>query len=156
MSEKETVVADINEIMRILPHRYPFLLVDKLVEFSETGGTTIKNFTINEEFFKGHFPNNPVVPAVLLIECMAQSAAIIAIKVLEKKGDNKPKAVLFTGIDSAKFRKPVVPGDVYKVKVKLTKTKMRLLFAEIEGFVDDVKVNECKISALLYDRDSQK
>ena len=102
---------DINEIMNVLPHRYPFLLIDRVVSF-DTNETLVatKNVTINEPFFQGHFPGHPVMPGVLSIEAMAQTAALLAFKSL---GITKPEdhVVYFVGIDQARFKKPVVPGD---------------------------------------------
>ncbi|MEE8268915.1 MAG: 3-hydroxyacyl-ACP dehydratase FabZ, partial [Nitrospinaceae bacterium] len=112
---------DINEIKKIIPHRYPFLLVDKIIECDDDSQIVgIKSVTMNEPFFQGHFPDFPVMPGVLIVEAMAQVACILAMRVLKKEGYS---SVLFTGIDSVKFRKPVVPGDV--LRLELTKTKQR-------------------------------
>ena len=102
---------DINEIMKVLPHRYPFLLIDRVVSFDPNKTlVAIKNVTINEPFFQGHFPGHPVMPGVLIIEAMAQTAALLAFKSLDI---TKPEdqVVYFVGIDKARFKKPVVPGD---------------------------------------------
>ena len=111
--------ADIARIMQLLPHRYPFLLIDRLVDLDgEQSGTGIKNVTINEPFFQGHFPGKPVMPGVLLIEAMAQTAGAL---VLEHLGDEHAgKLVFFMSIDKARFRKPVVPGDTVRFHVKLS------------------------------------
>jgi beta-hydroxyacyl-ACP dehydratase FabZ len=112
---------DINEIKKIIPHRYPFLLVDKIIECDDdTNIVGIKCVTMNEPFFQGHFPEFPVMPGVLIVEAMAQVACILAMRVLKKEGS---ASVFFTGIDGVKFRKPVVPGDV--LRLELTKTKQR-------------------------------
>ncbi|WP_457641893.1 3-hydroxyacyl-ACP dehydratase FabZ [Persephonella sp.] len=109
MSEKVSF-QDVQEIKKILPHRYPFLLIDRILELDiETPKIkALKNVTINEEFFNGHFPDFPVMPGVLIIEAMAQAGAYMMMK---KAGDEKNYTVLFASIESAKFRKPVVPGD---------------------------------------------
>lgn len=108
---------DINEIMKILPHRYPFLLVDRIEEL-ETGKRIvgIKNVTVNEPFFPGHFPGHPVMPGVLLIEALAQVAAILAY--VSSDESVRSKVTYFVGIDSARFRKPVVPGDQLRLELE--------------------------------------
>jgi 3-hydroxyacyl-[acyl-carrier-protein] dehydratase len=108
---------DIQEILGLLPHRYPFLLIDKVVEF-ERGKrlVAIKNVTMNEPFFQGHFPNYPIMPGVLVIEAMAQAGAII---MMNEIPDREKKLAVFTGIEKAKFRRPVVPGDQLRVDGKL-------------------------------------
>ena len=110
---------DINKIQEILPHRYPFLLIDKVIEYvPDLSAHAIKCVTINEPFFQGHFPEFPVMPGVLIIESLAQVACILGIKIMKKEGQS---SVFFTGIDGAKFRKPVVPGD--QLRLELTKVK---------------------------------
>jgi len=108
---------DINEIMKILPHRYPFLLVDRIVEM-ETGKRIVgtKNVTVNEPFFPGHFPGHPVMPGVLIIEAMAQVAAILAY--VSSDDSVRSKVTYFVGIDNARFRKPVVPGDQLRIELE--------------------------------------
>ena len=138
---------DINEIKKIIPHRYPFLLVDKIIECDmDSRIVGIKNVTANEPFFQGHFPEFPVMPGVLIIEALAQVACILGIKILDKEG---PSAVFFTGIDKAKFRRPVVPGD--QLRLELTKIKQRGTFFRFEGkaFVEDALATECTIQAML-------
>ncbi len=105
--------ADVLEIKDILPHRYPFLLIDRIIELDipNLKVRALKNVTVNEEFFNGHFPNYPVMPGVLIIEAMAQAGAYLMIKKLKAEGADGNFTVLFAGIDSAKFRKPVRPGD---------------------------------------------
>jgi len=111
---------DINEILKILPHRYPFLLVDRIVEF-EAGKMAkgIKNVTINEPFFQGHFPGHPIMPGVLLIEAMAQVGGILAFK----SANVENKVVYFMGIDKARFRKPVMPGDRVELLLNVVKNR---------------------------------
>ncbi len=111
---------DIQEILEILPHRYPFLLVDKIVEL-ELGVSArgIKNVTINEPFFQGHFPGHPIMPGVLLIESMAQVAGVLALKT----AGSKDKVIYFMGIDKARFRRPVMPGDTLTIDVSVNKIR---------------------------------
>ena len=138
---------DINEIKKIIPHRYPFLLVDKIIECDfESRIVGIKNVTVDEPFFQGHFPEFPVMPGVLIIEALAQTACILGLKILKLEGQG---SVFFTGIDAAKFRKPVVPGD--QLRMELTKVKQRKSLFRFEGkaFVDDVLATECTIQAMM-------
>lgn len=138
---------DITEIKKILPHRYPFLLVDKIIECDmDSRIIGIKNVSANEPFFQGHFPEFPIMPGVLIIEALAQTACILGSKILNEEGRH---AVLFTGIDKAKFRKPVVPGD--QLRLELTKTKQRgtLFRFDGEAFVGDDLTTECTIQAIL-------
>jgi 3-hydroxyacyl-[acyl-carrier-protein] dehydratase len=112
----------IAEIMRILPHRYPFLLVDRVIEVDpDKRIVAIKNVSINEPFFNGHFPGAPVMPGVLTIEAMAQAGAILGL--LEKKADLSKSLVYFMGIDEAKFRRPIVPGDQMRIVVEVLRRK---------------------------------
>ncbi len=110
---------DINQIKEYLPHRYPLLLVDRVLDW-EAGKqiTTIKNVTINEEFFNGHFPHKPVMPGVLMIEALAQSAALLAFLTMGQKPDDNA-VVYFVGIDGARFKRPVEPGDQLKMQVEI-------------------------------------
>ncbi len=138
---------DINEIKKIIPHRYPFLLVDKIIECDDDSQIVgIKSVTMNEPFFQGHFPDFPVMPGVLIVEAMAQVACILALRVLKKEGHS---SVYFTGIDSVKFRKPVVPGDV--LRLELTKTKQRGELFRFDGkaLVEDQVVTQGSIQAIL-------
>jgi beta-hydroxyacyl-ACP dehydratase FabZ len=138
---------DINEIKKIIPHRYPFLLVDKIIECDDDSRIVgIKSVTINEPFFQGHFPEFPVMPGVLIVEAMAQVACILAMRVLKKEGSS---SVFFTGIDGVKFRKPVVPGDV--LRLELTKTKQRGELFRFDGkvLVDEKVVTQGSIQAVL-------
>lgn len=142
---------DIEEIRKLLPHRYPFLLVDRVIELEEERIVTIKNVTINEEFFNGHFPGKPIMPGVLQVEAMAQSGCLMLMK--NKVDDPENSLLVFTGIQSAKFRKQVVPGDQLKMEVKLT--GMRRNFATMEGkaSVDGKVVCELIASAAIVSRD---
>jgi len=140
--------ADILQIMRCLPHRYPFLLVDRIVDIrGDESGVGVKNITINEPQFMGHFPERPVMPGVLLIEAMAQTAGVM---VMRAQGEiEKPKLVYFMTIDSAKFRKPVTPGD--RVEFHMTKTaqKRNIWWYQGRALVDGALVAEATISAMM-------
>jgi 3-hydroxyacyl-[acyl-carrier-protein] dehydratase len=125
---------DIQEILGLLPHRYPFLLIDRVVEF-ERGKrlVAIKNVTFNEPFFQGHFPGYPIMPGVLVIEAMAQAGAII---MLNEIPDREKKLAVFTGIERAKFRCPVTPGDQLRIEVEVLAFRSRLGRMEAKAFVD--------------------
>lgn len=138
---------DINEIKKIIPHRYPFLLVDKILECDDDSHIVgLKSVTMNEPFFQGHFPEFPVMPGVLIVEAMAQVACILAMRVLKKEGH---ASVFFTGIDGVKFRKPVVPGDV--LRLELTKTKQRGELFRFDGkaLVEEQVVTQGSLQAVL-------
>ena len=138
---------DIDEIKRIIPHRYPFLLVDRVIECDmESRIVGIKNVTTNEPFFQGHFPDFPIMPGVLIIEALAQVGCILALKILKKEGHG---SVFFTGIDNAKFRQPVRPGD--QLKLELIKIKERGTLFRFQGnaYVMDKLVAECTLQAIL-------
>ena len=123
----------IKEILNLLPHRYPFLLVDKILEQEENKIIGVKNVTINEPFFQGHFPGHPVMPGVLIIEAMAQVGGVL----MFSKEENRGKIPLFAGIDKARFKKPVHPGDQLKIKVEIIKTIKGIGKAKAEAYVDD-------------------
>ncbi len=149
--EKKTLdSADIMRIMELLPHRYPFLMVDRIVDMDgDNSAVGIKNVSANEPHFMGHFPNQPVMPGVLLIEGMAQTAGALCV---HSRGDSgTPKLVYFMTIDKVKFRKPVLPGD--QVRYHMTKIRNRTNIWKFEGvaMVDDTKVAEAEISAMLVD-----
>src|SRR5689334_23104725 len=113
-------ILDINEIRGILPHRYPFLLVDRIVEMEPERIVGIKNVTGNEPFFQGHFPDFPVMPGVLIVEAMAQVAGVLVLKSMENRDQ---KLVLLVAIENARFRRPVVPGDTLRMEMKVIKRK---------------------------------
>ena len=131
-------VLDINMIQRILPHRYPFLLVDRIVEVAETRVVGLKNVTINEPFFQGHFPGHPIMPGVLILEAMAQVGGVAALTAKENIG----KLAYFLSINNAKFRKPVVPGDILRIEVDLLKAKMGIIQTRAVAKVDGNVVTE--------------
>lgn len=142
---------DVNEIMKVLPHRYPFLLVDKVIEM-EPGQriVAIKNVSINEPFFPGHFPGHPVMPGVLIIEAMAQVAAILAY--ISSGTDAASKVVYFTGIDNARFRKPVVPGDQLRFELDVIACKRGIWMFTAKAFVDGKLVTEADLKATFADK----
>jgi len=149
--QEENNIVNIEEIIDVMPHRYPFLLVDKVKEIVKNESAVgIKNVTFNEPHFMGHFPNKPIMPGVLIVEAMAQTACILVIK----SGDFNPKdkLVYFMSIESVKFRKPVVPGDVLELEVKILQNKgMVWKFSGI-GRVDGKKVTEATFSAMIVDK----
>ena len=145
----ETKVYHIEEIMQMLPHRYPFLLVDRLeVEIPGEKGIGTKNVTMNEEFFQGHFPRNPVMPGVLQVEAMAQTAGAIVISAIENFAENK-KSVLFMSIDGVKFRKPVKPGDQLKMYVEKIRERRNIYVFKGQSLVDGQVVSEAEFTAMI-------
>jgi 3-hydroxyacyl-[acyl-carrier-protein] dehydratase len=138
---------DILRLLRLLPHRYPFLLVDKIIDVDgDNSAVGIKNVTINEPHFQGHFPEQPVMPGVLIVEAMAQTAGAICIN---KIGGEKPSLVYFMTIDNAKFRRPVIPGDRLELRVTKLKQRSNIWRYACEAFVDGAKVAEAEIAAML-------
>jgi len=133
---------DINEIKKYLPHRYPFLLVDKIIDIEEPKITGIKCVTANEPFFQGHFPEMPVMPGVLIIEALAQTCGILALR----KEENRGKIAFFASIANAKFRKPVVPGDTLILEVEITKYRAgKIVQAHGVARVEDAVVAEADL-----------
>lgn len=145
----ENKVYQIEEIMEMLPHRYPFLLVDRL-EVEETGvrGVGLKNVTMNEEFFQGHFPGNPIMPGVLQVEAMAQTAGAIVVEALEDY-KNRKIGVFFMSIDGVKFRKPVKPGDQLKIHVEKINSRGNISVFKGQCKVDDKVVSEAEFKAMI-------
>jgi 3-hydroxyacyl-[acyl-carrier-protein] dehydratase len=141
---------EMQDILRLLPHRYPFLLVDRIIEVQgDESCIGIKNVTANEPFFQGHFPGRPVMPGVLLIEAMAQTAG--AICALARGYDNPPKSVLFLTIDQAKFRRPVVPGDVVEIHMKKKTKRKTMWWFRGEAKVKGELVAEADVGAMIVD-----
>ncbi len=150
MSEPSGVL-DIRKILGILPHRYPFLLVDRIVSIEEDRKVVgIKNVTFNEPFFQGHFPGNPVMPGVLIVEAMAQVGAVL---LLRRVPDREKKLVYFAGIDKARFRRPVTPGDQLRFEVEVLKLRSRTALLRGEAFVDGTLVAEAELFSSMVDRD---
>jgi 3-hydroxyacyl-[acyl-carrier-protein] dehydratase len=146
--------ADIARIMALLPHRYPFLLIDRIVDMDQdVSATGIKNVTINEPFFQGHFPQSPVMPGVLIIEAMAQTAGALVLSHLG--AIDSGKLVYFMAIDHARFRKPVLPGDVLHLPVRQLQKRGNVWRFAAEAQVDKRKVAEAEISAMLIPRPAQ-
>jgi 3-hydroxyacyl-[acyl-carrier-protein] dehydratase len=137
---------EINEIQRLLPHAFPFLLVDRIVEY-EPGKRIVglKNVTFNEPFFPGHFPGKPIMPGVLIVEALAQTGGILAFKSNpDLKGD-----VRFVGIDGARFRRPVTPGDQLRLVLEVVKHRREMWVFDAQAFVDGKKVAEAQLMAVL-------
>nr|WP_323795830.1 3-hydroxyacyl-ACP dehydratase FabZ [Nisaea sp.] len=142
---------DVNRVMELIPHRYPFLMVDKIEEI-ELGvkAVGVKNVSINENFFQGHFPTRPVFPGVLIIEAMAQTAGCLVVATLGKEAEGK--LVYFMTIDDARFRKPVVPGDQIKIHVEKARNRGPVWKFTGAAKVDDVLVAEATFSAMIVDQ----
>jgi 3-hydroxyacyl-[acyl-carrier-protein] dehydratase len=142
--------ADIQRVMKLLPHRYPFLLVDRIRDMDgDESAVGVKNVTINEPFFQGHFPSFPVMPGVLIIEGLAQTAGALCVHSLGET--YTPQLVYFMGIDRAKFRKPVLPGDVLEYHVKKVRSRGRAWRFFGEAKVDGKVVAEAEVSAMIVD-----
>ncbi|MDH4200660.1 MAG: 3-hydroxyacyl-ACP dehydratase FabZ [Spirochaetia bacterium] len=136
---------DIRKILSVLPHRYPFILVDRVLEIKENSIVAIKNVSRNEEFFNGHFPAFPVMPGVLQIEAMAQAAGIFVLH----KPENKGKIGLFASIENARFKRPVVPGDQLRLEVEILKFNKRLSHARGTATVDGEIASQAEMKFLL-------
>jgi beta-hydroxyacyl-ACP dehydratase FabZ len=145
-------ILDINEIRDILPHRYPFLLVDRIIEMDAERIVGIKNVTHNEPFFQGHFPDFPVMPGVLIVEAMAQAAGVLVLKTVE---DRHRKLVLLVAIENARFRKPVVPGDTLRMEMKVIKRKASVAKMAGVATVDGAVVAEVEVMCKLADKEEK-
>ncbi|HEY1263677.1 MAG TPA: 3-hydroxyacyl-ACP dehydratase FabZ [Terriglobales bacterium] len=144
---------DINDIFKILPHRYPFLLIDRVIEIVRKQRiVALKNVTINEPFFAGHFPNQPIMPGVLIVEAIAQAGGALLLTEVE---DRQNKLIMFTGIERAKFRRPVLPGDQLRLEVEAKAWRVldRMIAVRMEGiaYVGDKKVAEASVKCQLVD-----
>jgi len=143
-------ILDIHEIQRILPHRYPFLLVDRIVEMEGERIVAIKNVTFNEPFFGGHFPGFPVMPGVLIVEAMAQAAGVL---VLKNIADRERKLVLLVAIENARFRKPVMPGDTLRLEMAVIKRRANVAKMAGRATVDGQLVAEAEVMCKLADKE---
>ena len=143
---------DINEIRAILPHRYPFLLVDRIVEMEPERIVGIKQVTLNEPFFQGHFPDFPVMPGVLIVEAMAQAAGVL---VLKSMPDRANKLVLLVAIENARFRRPVIPGDTLRMEMKVIKRKASVAKMAGVATVDGQVAAEVEVMCKLADKEEK-
>jgi len=145
-------VIEIEEIMKILPHAYPFLLVDRILEI-EPGKRVvgIKNVTYNEPFFPGHFPGRPIMPGVLIVEAMAQAAGVLVFNSIS--GENRQKPVYFLGMDNVRFRKPVTPGDQLRMELEITRHRQSIWGFNGKAFVDGKLVAEADLLAMLGEKE---
>ena len=145
---------DVIEIQKILPHRYPFLLVDKVTSMTEGENiVAYKNVSISEPVFQGHFPGHPIYPGVMILEGMAQAGGILAFKTGGySEEEMKEKVMYFMSIDKAKFRVPVKPGDKLEYRVKVIKQRKNLIVLGGEAYVDDVLVSEAELKAMIVDK----
>ncbi len=157
MEEKTFDELKIADIMRLLPHRYPFLLVDRVTEIIPNEKVVAyKNLTYNEQFFQGHFPNAPVMPGVLIIEAMAQTGIILVVDTLKIDTAKENMIYLFTGIEKAKFRRPVVPGDKLVTECSNLQHKMQLWKMDCKAYVDGQLVAQATLTASTTTADSFK
>jgi beta-hydroxyacyl-ACP dehydratase FabZ len=144
-------VLDINEIMKLLPHRYPMLLIDRILEIAEDGKRIVglKNVSANEQFFQGHFPGAPVMPGVLIVEAMAQCAAVLFLREIE---DRDRKLFLFGGVDKARFRRPVIPGDQLILECEVLQKRASTVKVRGVAKVGDVVVAEAELLSVMVER----
>lgn len=147
---KSSGAISVERIMEMIPHRYPFLMIDKVIEMvPDAYAVGVKNVSINEQFFAGHFPAKPVMPGVLLIEAMAQTSAVLVVETLGKASEGK--LVYFMSIDEARFRKPVVPGDSVHIRATKEHSRKNVWKFGCVATVDGAKVAEAIISAMILD-----
>jgi len=138
-------VAELSRVLGLLPHRYPFLLLDRIVELEKGRVVTLKNVTFNEPYFTGHFPEHPVMPGVLLVETLAQSCAILA---LNEVGGDPTRLFMLTGLDKVRFRRRVIPGDQLRIEVKIIKFHRPLWRMQAEARVGDELAVEAELTAM--------
>ena len=144
---------DVTDIQKILPHRYPMLLVDRITSLEPKDMIIgYKNVSISEQVFQGHFPNHPIYPGVMILEGMAQAGGILAFKSLDDDIDVDSKVVYFMSIDKAKFRKPVTPGDRLEYRVSVAKNRGAVWQFDAKAFVDDKLVAQAQLKAMIVDK----
>lgn len=149
MSELEVI--DIERIMQMIPHRYPMLMIDKVINVvPDQSATGVKNVTINEPFFTGHFPQRPVMPGVLIVEAMAQTAAVLVVRTMGPASEGK--LVYFMTVDEARFRKPVTPGDQLHINIKKERSRGNVWRFSAEAKVGDTLCAEATYSAMIMDK----
>jgi len=147
MTAETLNAADIREILRLLPHRYPFVMIDRVIDMrGDEHAIGIKNVTFNEPQFLGHFPNNPVMPGVLMIEGMAQTAGVLCLRTLPSSA---PRSMYFLTIDKAKFRKPAVPGDTIEYHVNKISHRRNMWWYRAEARVGDALIAEAEVGAII-------
>jgi beta-hydroxyacyl-ACP dehydratase FabZ len=152
MNEKGIIMLTINEVMDFLPHRYPFLMIDRILEFeADKRIVGMKNVTINEPFFQGHFPGHPIMPGVLLLEAMAQTGGVMALMSLPAE-EVKKKVLYFMSIDKAKFRKPVTPGDQVRFELIMLRSRGTIKSLKAVATVDGAVVAEAEMMAMIVDK----
>ena len=147
---------DIKEILNILPHRYPFVMIDRVLDLDDNNIVALKNFSFNETYVQGHFPDNPIMPGVMMVEAMAQASAILATKFCEKNMEMKNllkyaargTGILFTSADEVRFKKVIIPGDQLYIKSKLVRQARNLFDFESQIFVEERIVAEAKLKAI--------
>ena len=149
------MLMDVNEIQDIIPHRYPFLLLDRITDLTVKENIVgYKNVTIGDNIFQGHFPGHPIYPGVMILEGMAQTGAILAFKSIGDmtKEEAAQKVVYFMSIDKAKFRKPVTPGDKLEYRVSVIKNKGQIWMLDGKAYVDDTLVAQAELKAMIVDK----
>jgi 3-hydroxyacyl-[acyl-carrier-protein] dehydratase len=152
-AETPAVQIDIGRVMEMIPHRHPFLMIDKIVDaVADERATGIKNVSINEHYFQGHFPKRPVMPGVLIIEAMAQTAAVLVVHTLGPEAEGK--LVYFMSVDNARFRRPVVPGDTLVLEVTALRTGSRIQRMRGEAKVDGQVCADAELTSVIADRES--
>jgi 3-hydroxyacyl-[acyl-carrier-protein] dehydratase len=148
MNEDTLGAADIHDILRLLPHRYPFLMVDRVIDMrGDDHAIGIKNITVNEPQFMGHFPDNPVMPGVLVIEGMAQTAGVLCLRSMPPR--ERPRKVFFLTIDKAKFRKPAIPGDTLEYHVDKIAHRRNMWWYKAEAKVGSALIAEAEVGAIV-------
>ena len=151
LAEEQATQIDIQRIMEMIPHRYPFLMIDKIVDaVANVRATGIKNVSINEHFFQGHFPTRPVMPGVMIIEAMAQTAAVLVVHTLGRQSEGK--LVYFMSIDGVRFRRPVVPGDRLELHVEKVQSRANVWKFSGKALVEGKVAAEATFAAMIRDR----